>query len=323
MMDETAVDCKLSGQPPYNCEGCDLSGTNLAGKDLRKANLKAPTLLGTIFKGVAGMDGADSTGATMGEGTDFSACDLTKVTFSTSPNFGSNPDKPTLLVGATIPYATLGDSWTCLDLTHAKILGLPDDLSRLNVSQCQLSGIDLTGKTMKNAHFDQTDLTGAVFSGGTLNEIEFNDQCDLTGAKFCGAKIPSGVFDTATLTRADFSGAVTLADSTFLNARMDGTIFDKNDLTTCEFSSPPSFSRDPKNLTSFRGGSLNFSTIQKDWSYLDLTDATLVGLDSSVDLTSLWALHADLTGFNLNGYTLNQCNLTGATLTKTKFRARR
>jgi uncharacterized protein YjbI with pentapeptide repeats len=314
----SSPDCTLSGLPPYNGEGCDLHGRNLSGKDLTGANLKNANLTGTIFKGVVSLDGADLTGATMGNGTDFSGCDLTKTSFGDRPSFGSNPNSRTKFVGAKILYTKLGPFWACLDLTDATIVGLPNDLSRLNVRECNLSNISLAGKILKNAHFSGSVLKGADFSNATLDNIVFSNNNDLTGAKFNSAQIPYGVFDKATLKKTDFTSA-RLDNSSFLQTRMDGTKFDNTDVTTCSFSVPPRFSSDPANLTSFKSARLNFSTLQKQWAYLDLTGATLVGLDKTVDLTYLQAQYAILTGWDLSGYTLNQSDFTGAVLSSAKF----
>ncbi|MGN6756556.1 MAG: pentapeptide repeat-containing protein [Thermomicrobiales bacterium] len=321
-MAQTTLDCTLGGQPPYNCQGCNLSGMNLAGKDLTQANLQSATLTGTIFKDVVSMAGANLTGATMGNGTDFSGCDLSTTIFGPNPNFGSNASNLTKLIGATIPYATLGTTWRYLDLTKTSITGLPQDLTWLEVIQCNLPGFNFAGRTMKNAHFSGVNLQGADFTKGTLDNIVFQQNgevvCDLTNALFPGAELTAAVFDSSTLTDTDFTGA-TLAGASFLQTRMDGTKFDNTTVTTCSFSAPPRFSTDPANLTSFRGATLNYSTILKQWSYLDLTGATLVGLSPSVDLTYLQARYAVLTGMDLSNYTLNQCNLSGATLTGVKF----
>ena len=108
METRTATDC-LSGAPPYNCQRCDLSGMNLAGKDLTGAQLQHATLTGTLFKGVVSMARADLTGATMGNGTDFSGCDLTATIFGPDPDFGSNFANLTKFPAATIPYRALGE----------------------------------------------------------------------------------------------------------------------------------------------------------------------------------------------------------------------
>ena len=210
-----------------------------------------------------------------------------------------------------------------MDLTGATIPDLPQDLSGLTVSNSNLSGIDFSGRTLTNAHFYGVVLRNATFCNGTLDNIVFAQGqvvCDLTGARFRGAqtRITAGVFDTSTLTDVDFTGA-SLSNASFLQARMDGTRFDDTDLTTCTFSVPPRFSTDPTNLTSFRRATLNFSTVAKQWSYLDLTGAILVGLATGVDLTYLQALYSVLTGMDFSNYTLNHCDLTGATLTGVKF----
>lgn len=321
MPPQAGPDCTLSGSPPYNCQGCNLSGRALAGKDLTGAQLQGATLTGTSFKGVLGMARANLTGAVMGNGTDFSGCDLSATIFGPHPTFGTDAAHPTLLVGATVSYEVLGLTWSYLDLTGATIVNLPQDLTWLEVMESNLTGIDFTGRSLKNAHFYGVALSRAKFDRATLNNVVFargQEVCDLTDATFTGATIPAGVFDTSTLTRTDFTGA-TLAGASFLQTRMDGTRFDRTDVTACSFSAPPRFSRDPANLTSFRGARLNYATVAKQWSYLDLTGATLVGLGPSTDLTYLQALYTVLTGWDLSGYTMDQANLTGATLTGTRF----
>ena len=316
-------DCSLSGQPPYDCEGCDLSNRNLAGKDLTGANLRNTTLTGTVFAGVTSLATADLTGARLGGGTDFSRCDLTATIFGHDPDLAGQPSSPTKLVGATIPATVLGTTWRYLDLTDCTITGLPTDLTWLEITQCTLGKFDFAGRVMKNAHLSGVALAGADFGKATLTNIVFQQGddggvCDLTGASFVGAVVTEGVLDTSTLTRADFTGA-TLTGVSLRQARMDGTIFDGTDLSTARFSSPPRFSSDPSSLTSFRGATLNLSTIGKQWSYLDLTGTTLIGLSSAVDLTYLQAQGAILTGRDLSHFILAQANLSGATLTGAHF----
>jgi uncharacterized protein YjbI with pentapeptide repeats len=318
-----SADCTLSGQPPYNCQGCDLSGMNLAGKDLTGAQLQGSGLRRTVFKGVLGMAGADLSGARM-DGTDFSGCDLSGTVFGPEPSFGSSFTSLTKFAGARVPYSALGTRWSYVDLRDAVLLDLPQDLSRLEVRQSDLSGTDFSGRTLKNAHFHGVVLQQAKFSRGTLDNIVFtrppahSQVCDLTGAEFCGAELTAAVFDTSTLTSADFTGAK-LEGASFLQTRMDGTRFDNTNVTTCAFSASPRFSANPSNLTSFRGATLNYATLLTNWSYLDLTGATLAGLSHDVDLTYLQALYAVLGGMDLSNYVLNQCDLTGATLTGTRF----
>ena len=323
-----AVDCSLQGPAPYNCEGCDLSGRDLSGKDLSNANLKGTTLHGTLFRGVTSLRGADLSGAKIGAGTDFSGCDLTGATLDAAALNGPRDPKDiaktaVILANATVPFFALGTVWVGLDLSGAHVPDLPHDLTRLDVTLCDLTGFDFSHRSLDTARFRSAVLCGADFSHATLDHVIFGRvsgaPTDLTGARFQFAQIPGqAVFDTATLTRADFSDAV-LTQASFLNARMDGTIFDRTDLTTCRFSAPPHWSQDRTHLTSFRQARLNFSDLQTRWSCLDLTDTELVGLTAGTDLTSLEARHAVLTGRNFDGCTLTGCDLSGATLQGASF----
>jgi len=303
---------------PYNCPGCDLSGKSFAGKDLTNANLKGAKLLGTIFKGVSSMKGADLTGAIMGSGTDFSGVDLTDTIFGTSPNFGSDPSSLTNFSDAIIPYAVLGESWNFINLSNANILNLPKEISSFEINQCIVNGLSFEEMTLKNAHFSSSQFQNANFSNGILNNIVFSGECDLSNANFTAAIIPSGVFDTSTLTKTDFASA-NLSNATFLNTMMNGTQFVKTDVTSCAFSQPPLFSRNPDNITSFNGSKINISTIKKQWSYLDLRGATIIGFKPSLDLTWLQATATLLSDLDFTGATLTNANFTGATLAGTIF----
>lgn len=309
--------CSLSGNPPYDCSGCDLTGVNLAGKDLTKANFQHAILTGTVFKGALSLAGADFTSAVM-YGTDFSGCDLSTAIFGPSPRFSLDPTKPTKFIGATIPFASLGKVWNNLDLTNANITGLPSDLSQLQASGAVLPGFSFAGKILNNAHFIGSKLAGADFTGAQLNNAVFTSLTDLTGAKFPGCPMSFAVFDTATLTRANFAGA-SMNGVSLLQTRMDGTVFDGVDVTVCSFSQPPRFSSAPTNLTSFRNATIDYSTLLKVWTCLDLTGAIIVGLTSAVDLSYLQAQYTVLGALDLSGYTLTQSDFTGATLNATKF----
>lgn len=312
----------LTGPPPYACPGGDLSGLDLRGLDLTNANLAGATLNGTSFAGVTSMNGADLTGATMGNGTDFTGCDLSTTVFGPTPKFGGSTDKPTVFAGAKVPYVVLGSTWSMLDLNKAAIVGMPDSIEFFEVIECDISGVDFSGKSLKNAHFSGVMAHGTKFIGSTLNNVVFGHRgfkvSDLTGAKLSGATIPGGVFDTSTLDSVDFTGS-NLTGATFLNASLQGTIFDTCDVTACYFSSPPRWSSAAGNNTSFNKATINLSTLKRNWSFLNLASATIVELDSSVDLTYLQAKYAVLDGLTLAGKTINNANFEGATLNGTNF----
>ncbi|GAA3936197.1 hypothetical protein GO495_14140 [Chitinophaga oryziterrae] len=307
------------GDPPYDLTGQDLSGQSLEGLDLRKAIMKNTILKGTVFKGVISMQGADLTGAQMGNGTDFSGLDLTSVVFDNKPKFGDNVKQPVKLIKVTVNFKQLGLLWKCIDLTNAVIKEIPADPGDLIARNSNLTGIDLSKVRLDNVHFYRCILTGAKFIESILHDAIFGDQCDLTLANFSKAVMPGAVFNKAILTRTNLDGAV-LTNASFLNARMDGTIFDNTNLTNCIFSEPASFSRERNNLTSFRNATLNFSTLNKEWSYLDLRETVLQGLNATVNLDYLEAVHSNLSGRDFTGYHLDDADFSGATLNDTVFK---
>lgn len=310
---------KPEGTPPYDFTGKDLSGENLEKLDLRNAKMKNTILKGTLFKGVLSMQGADLSGAQMGNGTDFSGLDLTGVQFDAKPQFGDNASKPVKLNGATIKFAQLGKQWKCIDLSDAIIKDIPADPGAFTARNANLSGIDLSGKLLDNVHFYGCVLSGAKFTGSTMRDAIFGERCDLTQANFSGAKLAGAVFNKAILTKTNLDGAE-LTNASFLNARMDGTVFDNTNLVSCIFSQPASFSRDRNNLTSFKKARLKFSTLNKDWSYLDLREAVLEGFSAAVNLDYLQALHSNLSKWDFTACHLDDADFSGATLDSTIFK---
>jgi uncharacterized protein YjbI with pentapeptide repeats len=308
----------MSMTDPYSCPGCDLTGQSFAGKDLTDANLQNATLDGASFKGALNMTRAKLSGASM-KGTDFTGCDLTTAVFDAAPKFGLRANKRTTFDGATIPFTSLGHDWSNLDLTAVKVLNLPADLQRLKATHAVLPGFVFGNRDLTNVHFRFCDLTGADFSGATLDSAVFTEQCTLTRAKFVGAKLANAVFDGSTLTQTDFSKLASLAGASFLQTRMDGTIFDGNDVTSCAFTDPPRFSVTPDLITSFRGATLNLSLIRKQWSFLDLTDATIVGLTKDTDLTYLQARYGVFGAFSFAGMTMLEADFTNALFVGTIF----
>jgi uncharacterized protein YjbI with pentapeptide repeats len=311
--------CDFTGNPPYDCTNCNLSNRDLSDKDLRNAILKNATLTGTIFKGVTSMAGADLRGATMGEGTDFSGVDLTTVVFDEKPKFGTNAKKPTLLCRTKINFNQLGTLWNCLDLTDAAITAIPTNITYFVAQKSNLTRLDFSGKIMKGAQFSGCNLTGIKLIGADISNATFPSvssiqaRTDLTLADLTDAKCPGAVFDRAILTSANFTRA-TLGGATFTSTGMQGTKFEHTDVTECTFSKSPSFGTEPDKLTSFKNTKLLLSTIEKEWSYLNLEGAQIVGLSNSVNLDYLQAKYAVLSGRNFSGYQLNNANLNGATI---------
>ncbi|MEE6164359.1 MULTISPECIES: pentapeptide repeat-containing protein [unclassified Mycolicibacterium] len=325
----TAQSGPFNGPPPYDLRGCDLSRMNLGGKDLTNAKLQNAKLLGTVFNGVLSLAGADLSGVIIGNGTDFTGCDLSKVNFGSSPRLGGSPYALTRLVGATVPAQALGLHWEYLDLADAVVVDLPNKLGDLTVTYSNLAGFDFAGRILSNARFEGVALRGANFAKATLTGARFDlalsARCDLTGADLTGITMASGsladcILSRADFTRADFSDAA-VGKPSFARSAIDGTRFDGTNLVGCDLTNATR-STSTTNLTSFRRAKLKLMSIGTAWSYLDLTDATLVGLaDAIKDGASLTlrAQYSALTGLDLSNAKLSKSDLTGATLAGTNF----
>jgi uncharacterized protein YjbI with pentapeptide repeats len=96
-----------------------------------------------------------------------------------------------------------------------------------------------------------------------------------------------------------------------------GTDFTGMDVTKVVFSSPLKRSDDPAKPTIFARSTVPFGVIGLDWSYLDLTSATIVGLPS--DLTGLVAVAVRLPDFKFTCFVLDGANFANATLDGVHF----
>src|SRR5215471_11807335 len=263
----TFIDADLSGSQITSCNltnavltDADLSGATWRQNTMGGAKLQDTNLTGARFQDCV-MAGADLTGAAFSPATSLAGADLTNATFS--------------------PNADLrGVNFTGAILTGAS-----------------LTGADLTGATFSPAVTAKgTDLRKATLTGDDLNGVDF------TGAKLAGANLTGATFRDANLSGADLTGA-TAANTDFTSiaagTQLTGTIFTDVDLTTAAFDATPHFSTDPTKLTRFDGATLHYKVIGTNWSYLDLTGATVVDLpkalsSSSAKLTAQYAVIASL-----------------------------
>ena len=155
--------------------------------------------------------------------------------------------------------------------------------------------------TLTACHLDHANLSGVSLAGFDLTTVTLAG-ADLSGASLAGAKLTQG---------ADLTGA-----------KLPGTDFTGLDLTQMRFSFPLTRSTDPAHPTIFARCKLPYTMIAKDWSCLDLTDATITGMPT--DLTGLNAqglrwprgnfIKATLDGANFAEATLAGANFSGASL---------
>jgi uncharacterized protein YjbI with pentapeptide repeats len=314
-----------------------LSGSSFSGANMTGANFGGCDLRNTFF------NLGDSIFDTNFEGTDFSSTVLTNDplpnsfeigdgrTGTTPPTFkpfiynykfSTNPDKPTKFCDATLAFEIINLDWSCLNLTGATITALPHDLSGLKASHLIAQRINLSNRILKNAVFDDADLTGANFA-----------QADLTGASFARAKLTGATFSQATLNGANLNAAQLgdLAGTSAANlsyANMRGTIFDHANLDNCNFDRAQWYGSVPKDPPStdvqFASGAnaslqeakfanailselrLNEAHIEK----ADFANAVLVG----AQLNGAWAQGAVFTEAHLQGVNFTGANLQGARL---------
>jgi uncharacterized protein YjbI with pentapeptide repeats len=319
LTDANLTNASFSGtpMPDSTLKNCNLTGTNFTGTNISGANLVGSTFTGTnLSRAVAA-------------GAVFTGADLTSVIASPLPQFYTTPlaapsasNPRTTLAQCHLNQSLLGIDWSMLDLTDAVINGIPHDLSGLKASYLIAPKINLSNHILKNAVFDDADLTGANFS-----------HSDLTGASFARAKLTGAIFTQATLNGANL-GAAQLGDLNGTNAadlsyaNMRGTIFDHANLDHCNFNKAQWYGSVPLSPTgtdvqpaSGANASLQNATFanavlselhlnEAHLETADFANAVLVG----AKLTGAWAQGAKFTEAHLQGADFTNAKLQGARL---------
>lgn len=149
--------------------------------------------------------------------------------------------------------------------------------------------VDLSG-----ASFSSVDFRNATFAGANLRSAKFTE-CTLTATRLVGANLAATDFSGSSVAGTDFSGA---------------------DLTVGTLLPEPPLASDPAYRTLFRSAKVPAASLRKNWSYLDLTGATLTGADTA-DLRELVARHMlapdlVLAGRSLPGADFGFSDLSGA-----------
>ena len=210
----------------------------------------------------------------------------------TNANLSTLPDRSVASCkfnGATLTGAILTGvqnlnkaTWTSAVLAHTDLSHVdPSGVAGIDFSTLESEPrLDLTGATLSNgkplaanfkygaANFNHANLSQAVL-----------DHIDFVGAHFrkailAGANLTGADLSNADLTGADLTGAI-LADTILTGATLDETMFDHCDLSTTKFGPAPKFGTSGSTRTSFRSATVPASTLGSNWSYLDLTDATI------------------------------------------------
>jgi uncharacterized protein YjbI with pentapeptide repeats len=152
--------------------------------------------------------------------------------------------------------------------------------------------IDLSGVA-----FDGIDFSQSIFHRTSLRNVRFSN-CNLDGARFEGADLTNADFSQTSVAGADFTGQD----------------FTKNGV---RLPTPP-FSNSVAKRTIFRNAKLAVASLGRNWSYIDLTDATIVGLDN-FDFNGLVAQYSVLPRLKLSGLELRDVDFSYSDLSGSSF----
>jgi uncharacterized protein YjbI with pentapeptide repeats len=140
---------------------------------------------------------------------------------------------------------------------------------------------------------------------------------NVSGLSFAGVSLSNVDLSGYNLSSCDFRGVAQLAGAKLTGAILAATNFTGIDLTHVTFSFPIIRSTDPNNPTIFASCILPYAVIGLDWSYLDLTAATITGLPR--DLTGLVAVSVRRPEGDFTGFVLDEANFANATLDGARF----
>lgn len=219
--------------------GADLTGADLSGSDLTGATFTSATLVGSNLTGLV-TSAPELQGMTAGGLT---RADFTDATVGCNQLEGS----PMMSLPGVVFDTTCGtanvDGRTDMTLTGS-FLG--SDLNALRFDRVHLVATDFRATSMVGASFADfgvlprgllfvnADLTGADFSGNTLDTAAFV-RTNLTGATFSASIVNDSWFVGADLTNADFS-IVESEHNDFRSSIVSATDFTNASLSWDDFS---------------------------------------------------------------------------------------
>lgn len=113
------------------------------------------------------------------------------------------------------------------------------DLSGLDLSKLDLSGVNFAGARLKKVDFSDSNLSGASFQGADLSQSNLSgtnmDGAVLDDVRFSGANCTGTIFRAVSVEGTDFSGLV-LKDANFSNAYGEYADFSGADLIGAVFA---------------------------------------------------------------------------------------
>jgi|GEM_PF-348829 len=316
-------DNKMSG---WNFSGQNLSGASLVGAMLVGADFVNANLTNAYMRGVRAGEAkfveADLTGADFYEanllGVDFTSANLSSVTL-TGANLTSAHLRGAKLGGANFTDAEIVgadlDSAVANGFTATQLYSTASykskDLSRVCLSDNEMSGWNFSGQNLSGANLDGAMLVGADFVNANLTNAWFcgGNYATLTDANFTNANLTNAYLRDAKLGGANFT------DAEIVGADLGSTVI--NGFTAGQLYSTASYKS--KNLSGIGLSNNDLSgwnltgqnLLEADFANANLSFASL----AEVDLTSANLGYATLTGSNLEGANLKGTTLVGVNFT--------
>jgi uncharacterized protein YjbI with pentapeptide repeats len=309
---------------------CDISGVDFSGLDFSGATFTNVTMQGTNFEKARFAQPelrqvfTGQTDLLGWSGVKFAGADFTNVRFAADTKGRTSPVDLLLLdlsncnfKGADLSYVQCAGSifnganfeGTVLDHTMFSSLtlrGVEDQATLHNVDLSKASSAD-------HVTFDRADLAEVNFSGcnlampafklSRLNKVNFA-RCTMRDPDFTGSLVSLTSFQNASLGQACFKDAL-----------ISGSDFSGVDLTAA--MDIPTLTSTETQPMIFANAKVRVSFLGEDWSWFDLTGATILDLQNIAQGSPLKAQYAKLT--KLNGGNLAKLKLlpksdfTGAT----------
>jgi uncharacterized protein YjbI with pentapeptide repeats len=220
----------------------NLSGADLVGMDLRRANLYQVNLRGANLYGAnlreANLAGADLIDANIRK-ANLSGANLSRATLGGANLIGGVLGEAHLhranLRGAVLRAAYLIEA----DLSRADLRGA--DLQNASLNQAKLLLADLSRADLRWAHLREADLRSAELYKADLSEAYLREahlgrarlrEADLRRAQLCHADLAGADLRGAVLSEADLRGAY-LEGADLNGSTLVGTDLQEADLTGC------------------------------------------------------------------------------------------
>jgi len=323
----------------------DLSGWDFAGKNLEGASLHEAHLTDTVFSGAI-VRGASFAGTTsrgfvadqLYSTASYQSGDLSGINWQSNDlrgwdlagknlvdaSFWGADLAGTSFAGAVIRGAKLPEATTrgfTADQFYSTASYQSGDLSRIALSNNDLTGWDFSGKNLSGVGFSDANVTGANFSGANLTGAWYT-YATLVGANFTGADISRAGFDDTT--KRGFTAQQFYSTATYQGGDLTEIGLSGNDLSGWSFRG--------KNLTN--AGFSSSKLIDADFGEAiiqaaDLWYATNGGFTAeqlystasyqSGDLTQIELFSNDLSGWKFAGKNLTGASFSSTNLSDTDF----